>query len=98
MHESWAPWDCEPRIMERERILRTLRANVAAVQQRRNEAADLLGELIRDNAGATEQVHQASSDYSQIQTEAINAVARLDDFIVRGTIPLNLQRHPSGCK
>jgi hypothetical protein len=86
--------------MERERILRTLRADVAAAQHRRDIAAELFKEIIRDVPSAIpspdgpERIRQAVRDFGQTQTEMGVALARLNDFIVHGVVPSSLQRKP----
>jgi hypothetical protein len=85
--------------MERERILRTLRADLAAAQHRRDEAAALFSEVIRDVPSGipipdgAERIRRVSLDYKQTQIEAVSALVRLNDFIIHGTIPSDLQGH-----
>jgi len=86
--------------MERERILRTLRAELAAAQHRRNEAAQLFGEVIRDVPSGlpipdgAERIRSASRNYRRTQIEAVSAFVRLNEFIIHGTIPAKLGRKP----
>jgi hypothetical protein len=82
--------------MERERILRVLRAELAAAQHRRDEAAGRFDQIIRDvpsgipHPDGTERIKQASGEYGRTQSEALAAFARLNDFLIHGKIPPHL--------
>jgi hypothetical protein len=83
-------------IMERERIIRLLRAQLAASQDRRDQAAKRFDEMMREvpsgipHPDGTERIRQISNEYGRTQAEASAAFGRLNDFLIHGKIPPNL--------
>jgi hypothetical protein len=86
----------EPR--DRERILEALSDDLRAAQQRRDEASARFAEIIKDvpsgipHPDGTARIHQASQKYSLAQKEAMEALVRLNNFLVHGTIPYEIGR------
>jgi hypothetical protein len=82
--------------MERERILRTLRAELAAAQHRRDEAAECFDEMIREvptgipHPDGPERIRQIAHEYGRTQAEATAAFGRLNDYLIHGKIPPHL--------
>lgn len=84
--------------MERERILRTLRAELAAAQHRRDDAAARFNEMISEvpsnipHPDGVERIRQISGEYGRTQAEATAAFGRLNDFLIHGKVPPHLSR------
>lgn len=82
--------------MEHERILRTLRAELAVAQHRRDAASDRFDAMIRDvpsgipHPDGAERIRQISAEYGRTQAEATAAFVRLNGFIIHGKIPPHL--------
>jgi hypothetical protein len=83
--------------MERERILRTLQADLTVSQGRCAAAAAHFRNIIGDVPSGLsmpdgmERIRQASRDYRIMQAAAMSALGRLNDFIVHGTTPFGLR-------
>jgi len=86
--------------MERERILRMLRAELAAAQHRRDEASERFDEMIREvpsgipHPDGSERIRHVASEYGRTQAAATAAFGRLNDFLIHGKIPPDLERKP----
>jgi len=86
--------------MERERILRMLRAELAAAQHRREDASERFDTMIREvpsgipHPDGSERIRQIASEYGRTQAEAAAAFGRLNDFLIHGKVPPDLERKP----
>ncbi len=88
--------------MDRFEILRVLRDDVTAAQQRRDEASARFTEvMMHDTPGGiphphhTERIHEASRAYSVAQQGATDALMRLNEFLIHGTVPAGMERKPA---
>jgi hypothetical protein len=74
-----------------------LRAELAAAQHRRDEAAARFTEIMCDvptgipSPDGPERIRQVSREYGETQAAATAALVRLNDFLVHGAIPPHLE-------
>jgi len=90
--------DCSKYSLERARILETLHHNREIARKQRDEAAARFDETIRHVPNGTpysdiqEQIRRASQDYTRAQRSLVEATARLNDYLIDGTIPHELRK------
>jgi len=86
---------------DREQVLAALNHDLQVAQQRRDEASTQFSEIMNDvpsglpHPDGTDRIHQASQKYSHAQKEAMDALARLNKFLVNGTTPEDAERKPA---
>ena len=82
--------------MRRDEILHILRTQLSLAERRRDVAADHFREITGDvpsgipDPDGVERIQRASQDYRSALVEAATAFARLNDFLIHGTIPPDL--------
>lgn len=85
----------------REQVLEVLSNDLRDAQQRRDEAAARFSEIMKDvpsgipHPNGTDRIHEVSQQYSEAQKEAMEALVRLNNFLVHGTIPSDGEREPA---
>jgi hypothetical protein len=83
-------------------IRQLLQDDFDAAQQRRVAASKRFAEVMGDIPSAiphpdgTDRIRLASREYSASREEATAAMKRLSDYLIRGTIPPELERKPAG--
>lgn len=78
--------------MQRDMILRILRADVAAARKWRDAASRQLAEITRKTGAASpEQLKKASRRHSEAAEAVTLAGERLDSFLHNGIVPTDLQ-------
>jgi hypothetical protein len=86
---------------DREQALAALNHDLRVAQQRRDEASALFSDIMKDvpsgipHPDGTDRIHQASQKYSNAQKEAMDALMRLNKFLIHGTLPEDLERKPA---
>ena len=84
-----------------EEIRQVLQEDFDAAQDRRIEASKLFAEVMSDipsglpHPDGTDRIRLASSEYSATRDAADAARKRLSDFLIRGTVPPDLERKPA---
>jgi hypothetical protein len=83
-------------------VRQLLQDDFDAAQQRRIEASKRFTEVMGDIPSGlplpdgTDRIRLASREYSASREEATAAMKRLSDYLIRGTIPPELERKPAG--
>jgi uncharacterized protein YPO0396 len=98
------PFGAERRVigdMEREveldDMLEALRDQLRAAQRQRDLASDRFDTILHQvprglpNPDSTELVRQASREYRRMQQELVNALERLNEYLVHGKIPAEIE-------
>jgi uncharacterized protein with ATP-grasp and redox domains len=86
----------EKQSMDREGILLALRQDLEAARKRASVASAHFDEVVKivpsevPYPDSTNRIQQASRQYAEAQRAALDALMRLNDFLIHGTIPLGL--------
>ena len=90
-----------PEGIDPQEIRHLLEDDFDAAQQRRIAASKRYNEIISDipsgipQPDGTDRIQQASGEYKASREAATEAMKRLSDFMIRGTIPADLERKAS---
>jgi len=88
--------------LDREQVRQVLQNELEAAQERRIAASEQFTQVMAEvpsglpHPDGTHRIRLASREYSGALTEAATAMTRLNEFLVRGTIPPDLEGKPSG--
>jgi len=91
-----------PSPLDGEQVRKVLQNELEAAQQRRIAASERFTAAMSEipsgvpHPDGTHRIRLASREYSGALAEAATAMARLNDFLVNGTIPPDLKREPPG--
>ena len=87
--------------MEREQILKILQDDVTYAKQQQDGASRAFDDVTREvpsmlpHSDGVQRIKNVSRDLTLARDKLNEAVARLNDFVLHGTIPQDLQRKPS---
>jgi hypothetical protein len=88
--------------LDAEQIRKVLQNELEAAQQRRVAASEQFTQIMAEvpsglpHPDGTHRIRLASREYSGALAEAATAMARLNEFLIRGTIPPDLGGKPPG--
>jgi hypothetical protein len=90
-----------PDFVDRREIRQLLQEDFDAAQQRRIAASERYSEIINDipsgipHPDGIDRIRQVSGEYKASREAASEAMQRLSDFLIRGSIPPELERKPA---
>ena len=99
--EIWEPSE-QLTLLDHERIRKVLQSDVEAAQERRTKASERFTEVMADipsglpPSDGTDRIRIASREYSNSLVASTLAATRLNEFLIRGTIPPELERKDMG--
>ena len=89
---------CSQGELDRSKILERLHQDREIARRRRDEASSHFDDIIRQvpHGGipypdSQERIRRASHDYTRAQRDLANATARLNDYLIDGTVPPQLK-------
>ena len=99
--ENFGTEAAQPSAINSEEVRQLLQDDFDAAQQRRIKASKRYNEVLSDipsgipHPDGTDRIHLASREYKDSREAAAAAMKRLSDFLIRGTIPPELESKPA---